>query len=251
MKVKIIILCVILMFFIKNLNAQFFVPFITIDTDGWTNIREKPNALSKIVGKVHRYQIFYFIVECDDDYGNYSSNNWLLIHTGQVSGYIYKKKICNIEELPSLKTIKTIRHIGKGGGIIYDDEGTIICANDTLTVTMQVQPFDKTKHKLRVENTHDGEHVWSIDDQRFYGTENRMPDREIKSLEILHNEKKTLINLCSINNLYDPHTMKVFLGQHGELYLFISGGGDAGWYGVWLSVVDGDILDKCFEDNCW
>jgi hypothetical protein len=53
-----------------------------------------------------------------------------------------------------------------------------------------------------------------------------------------------------MENLYDPHTMQVHIGQNGELYLNISGGKDEGQYSVWYSIVDGNIVYECFEDFC-
>jgi hypothetical protein len=248
-----IILWVILMLFIKNLDAQsYYVPFITIDMDGYTNIREQPNTTSRIIGKVYRYQIFYFMGEdCDDDLSNYSTDNWLYIHTDQVSGYIYKKKIFSLYNLSMLRTAKSIKHIDDKRVLRIDDSGKIVCTNDTLVITMQVQPFNKTKHKLHLRNDEDGEHVLKIDNQDFYGTNYRMPISEIESIEISCNGKKTLIEQNRIKNLYNPHTMSAGLGQNGELYLFIEGGGDAGQYGVWMSIIGGKILYECFDINCW
>jgi hypothetical protein len=238
------ILSVTLILFAKTLDAQFWVPFITIDPDGYTNIREQPNAKSKIVGKVYKYQIFYFIgEECDDDLSNYSSDSWLFINTDQVSGYIYKKKIFTLWNLPALKRKKSIQQ--------DDNEGSIIVANDTLTVCMQIQPFDKNIHKLKIKNDEDGEHVWSIDEEDFYGTDYRMPFREIKSIEVSYNGRIKTLQQSKLKKFYNPSSMRVYLGHYGELYIAIGGGADAGSYGVWMSIVDGDILYECYQDNCW
>jgi hypothetical protein len=114
-----------------------------------------------------------------------------------------------------------------------------------------MKPFDKDKHELKITNDHDGEHVWHIDGKDFYGTGYRMPVREIQMIEILCNGIKTVLPDEKIKKLYNPHTMNVHIGQNGELYLNIYGGGDDGQYSVWFSIVDGNVMYECFEDYCW
>jgi hypothetical protein len=232
-------------FFINNLSAQHCVPFITLDPDGYTNIRKEPNSKSEIVGKVCQYQVFVFTVECDDDLSNYDTSNWIPVSTNKQSGYIYRKNLLQLNKLPTLKKRQTIK-------CNSNIRGKLINSNDTLTVTIYMEPFDRNKHELEITNDSDGEHVWSIDGNFFYGSSgNRMPVREIKMIEILCNERKTTLSNERMENLYDPHTMQVHIGQTGELYLNISGGGDEGRYSVWFSIVDGNIVYECFEDFCW
>lgn len=235
----------IFLFLNSNLCGQYCVPFITMDPDKYTNLREDPDSKSKIVGKVFQYEIFCFIgIECDDDLSNYYGRNWIPVSTDKKSGYIYKKNLLQLDKLPSLKERQTIKHN-------YDTHGKLVNSNDTLTVIMSIEPFDKNKHNLEITNDHDGEHVWRIDGKDFLGTGYRMPVRKIKMVEIICKDKKTILPDEKIENLYDPHTMQVHIGQTGELYLNISGGGDEGWYSVWFSIVDGNILYECFEDHCW
>jgi hypothetical protein len=242
---KKILLLLSSLFLISYLSAQHCIPFITIDPDGYTNIREKPNNKSKIVDKVYKHQVFVFIVECDDDYANYSTSNWLPVTTNyKGGGYIYRKNILQIDKLPSL----AIRRKLYNNTITHD---TLINSNDTLSAIMYIAPFDKDKHELKITNDHDGEHVWLIDGKDFYGTGYRMPVREIQAIEILCKGTKVVLPDEKIKRLYNPHTMHVHIGQNGVLYLNIGGGGDDGQYAVWFSIVDGNIVYECFEDYCW
>jgi hypothetical protein len=232
-------------FFINSLNAQQCVPFITLDPDGYTNIRKEPNSKSQIVTKVYQYQVFVFTVECDDDLSNYDESNWIPVSTNKQSGYIYKKNLLRLDKLPSLKEKQTI----KCNSII---RGKLISSNDTLTVIIYMEPFDKNIHELEITNDSDGEHIWRIDGNFFYGSSgNRMPVREIKMVEILCGGRKTVLPKEKMENLYDPHTMRVHIGQTGELYLNIGGGGDEGQYSIWFSIVNENIVYECFEDFCW
>jgi hypothetical protein len=243
MRKKLILLS--LVFFINSLSAQHCVPFITLDPDGYTNIREEPNSKSKIVTKVYQYQVFVFTVECDDDLSNYDESNWIPISTNKQSGYIYRKNLLQLDKLPFLEKKQTI----KSNSDIY---GKLVNSNDTLSVTIYMEPFDKNMHDLEITNDSDGEHVWSIDGKIFYGSSgNRMPVREIKKVEILCKDKKMKLSKEKMENLYDPHTMQVRIGRNGELYLNISGGGDEGQYSIWFSIVDGNIVYECFENFCW
>jgi hypothetical protein len=245
MSTKIFTVLYSFLFLVSNLNAQYCVPFITLDSDGYTNLREKPNSKSKIVDKVYKYEVFCFIgIECDDNLANYDDSNWIPVSTDQKGGYIYRKNILRLDKLHSLKVKQKINNNSVTQGILIN-------ANDTLSVVMHMKPFDKDKHELKITNDYDGEHVWYIDGKDFYGTGHRMPVREIKTIEILCKGIKTVLPNEKTKKFYNPHTMCVRIGQSGELYLNICGGGDENQYSVWVSIVDGNIVYECFEDYCW
>ena len=45
--------------------------------------------------------------------------------------------------------------------------------------------------------------------------------------------------------------MGAVIGFDGEIYLTMGGGGDAAWYGVWFSIVEGEIVYETMLTNCW
>jgi hypothetical protein len=230
-----------------ELKAQgYSTPFISIDKDGYTNVREKPDGKSKIVGKVFKYQVFYFgdDDECGGNIANYSSSKWLPIFTDSVSGYVYKKNIMDLQALPCIT--------GKYNLNSSSTKGFILFMNDSLKIAMEIIPFDEKAHKFEIEKTEwDGDEVYTIDEQRFYGTNNRLPTCEIKKIEINYKSKITILPKDKINIYYEPRVMVVYIGLDGELYLCIAGGGDAGQYTVWFSIVNDEIVHNSMEDHCW
>jgi hypothetical protein len=97
-------LIVALCFLPQSINANDFgALFISIDKDGYTNIHKKPNVKSKIVGTVHKYQVFF----CEMEFGEEATGMWLPINTDSISGFIYKEKVFSLDKLPVIKGYNT------------------------------------------------------------------------------------------------------------------------------------------------
>jgi hypothetical protein len=204
---------------------QHSLPFIINDSDGWTNIRQEMNSQSQIVGKVYDYEVFFFT---GSNLSGYS--NWIPVIAGQKRGYMHRKLILQLDKLPSLRENQTIN----------SNHDVLSNANDTLSVSLYMSPFDQTKHTI----THtEGEYV-RIDGYDF----SKMPSHEIKAIEIISKGIRTVLPNDELKDLYNPHTMRVYIGPKGELYLNICGGimddSGQGIYSVWLSIVNKSIMYK-------
>lgn len=212
-----------------NLQAQ----YITIDKDGYTNIRKQPNAQSGIVGKVYKYQVFYAAkdIPCSDGEFMDDSSNWLQITTDMntAAGYIYKKMVYPLDELPLLNNIK-------------EDENVFICRNDSIEVTLITQPFDRKAHKIKKIQIEEDYQMEVIEGERAYGTDGWLPYNEIKEISVKYKGKKLLLPRSKFKHFYDPRGMSVRVGSDNELYIMFGGGDGSGWYDVCLSVVNGDIV---------
>jgi hypothetical protein len=236
---KIIIVVILSIFTISEMSAQYSATFITIDPDGYTNIREQPNTKSKIVGKVYKYQMFSFLgKECDDYLENHWADSWLYVFNDKVKGYIYQKKILEINRLPSLTIKRTIKN--------RFETGYITCANDTLSVTMQIQAFNEQNH-IGAERL-----LGSVNDpfDKKVMREREWEETEIKEISLITNDDKVILPYEKIKDYCNPQIMHVHIGRNGELYIYIGGGTEGEWYTVWLSVLNGKIVDTCFEYRC-
>jgi hypothetical protein len=184
--------------------------------------------------------------ECDDDLGNYENNSWLYVYVfnKDVKGYIYKKKILEIRNLPSLKMKRNLKNTSAK---TINGTGNIVCSNDTLSVTMQVQIFDE-QHHIGTE--------WLHGTVKTPSTKETMDahgefETEIREIIVMDKEIKYILSYEMIKDYCNPHTMHVHIGKDGELYIYIGGGTEEESYSLWLSVVNGEIVDTCFEDHCW
>lgn len=83
-------------------------PAIICDSDGYTNIRERPDRDSKIVGRLLRNQLFFFTPASDTE--------WYQVYTDELSpsiGYIHKSRITLYNDFPD--TIKEQVHKTRNG----------------------------------------------------------------------------------------------------------------------------------------
>jgi hypothetical protein len=229
----------------RGLNAQFNLPFIINDEDGYTNLREQPNGKSKIVGKVNKFQVFLAFGEpCEDNPGYDPKNNWVYVKTDDIKGYIYSKNIMMLFKLPELKEKKlTKRGFNNKQATLTD---SLIRANDSLVVTMILQPINKQLHQFVIE---EGERAWIDGRNDYHG--DRVPAIEIRSIEISCKGKKSILQSDKLKDLFDPNDLGVYIGMNGELYIFIGGSGDESQYGIWFSVVNREVKYTCFTNYCW
>lgn len=231
-----------------------YIPFVIVDKDGYTNIREQPNANSKIIGKIHKYQLFFSIDGNFCESGMYATDHWEAIESdGNPNGYIYKKNILQINNLPSLKSKGKDDFSLSSNGIT-----TIIRANDSIQITIGLQSYDRKNHQGWIYGGTSDAYEKHIVKQQV-GNEvkeveifdNNQVETEIKIIEIIYNGQKTTLPIDKIQNYCDPLNITAYIGFDGELYLGISGGGDAAGYGVWFSIVNGEIVFETMVNNCW
>jgi len=215
-----------------------YTPFIIIDKDGYTNIREKPDANSKIVGKINKYQLFFSI---DGDFcgsGMFATDNWEPIESdGNPNGYIYKKNILRIDSLPYL-----MQKENSNFTLSSDSTAIIVIANDSIQITMRLQPFNKYNHS----NSPYGGSSDDIKENIDYNIKT-----EIKEIEIVCNGQKTILPKDKIYEYCDIGYMGAWVGFDGEIYFTMGGGSQAAWYGVWFSIVGGEIVYETMINNCW
>jgi hypothetical protein len=227
---KIVTILLLFILSVNTLKAQ--CPYIIVDKDGYTNVREQPNSKSKIIGKIYKYQIFFSI----DDFcgsGMFSTDTWeAILSDKNPDGYIYKKNILSIYKLPYI--------VGKGIFELTQEnkESIIIAKNDSVKIIMKLQPFNKLNHKGWV-----------------YGgnsdvLEEKLINNEIKEIEIIYRDTKTIFPPQRINEYCDVSFVRVYIGYEGELYLYFGGGGDAGNYAVWFSIVNGIIHYETMAISC-
>ena len=82
-------------------KEQLFRPAIINDTDGYSNLREKPDSKSKIVGRLKTNELFF--------YSPIGNSDWYPVkkeETSEILGYIHKTRITKYSNLPQLIKLK-------------------------------------------------------------------------------------------------------------------------------------------------
>ncbi len=229
---------------VLSANAQLYT---TVDKDGYTNIREKPTASSKIIDRVLQYEVIfsanYF---CDNDFSDTTlSPNWTAVKKDWATpvGYIYNKNLRVIDSMP----------------ILYQDDklwsaDSVICANDTLSVLLTLKPFDINSHKVEYVEEYDYKYVRSVDGEFPKGflmpySEPAPKNREIATFTVTINNKVYNLLIDVIKSFYNPH-MVVFIGDEGDLYISISCGDGGEGYSIMLSVINGKIRHSKPSEAC-
>lgn len=201
-----------------DINAQ----YITIDKDGYTNIRKEPNTKSDIVETVKKYQVFYTVQDIPCSPVDYESNDygdWLAITTDMdtMAGYIYKKNLYSVENLPN---IAEEVWIGKDSIKIWNDDLNI-------EISISLQSYNE-KNKLS--------------DKKAYGIDGGIPSREIKEIKINNKGKTLTLPENKFKNFYDIVYIGAWLGFDGEIYIMLHGADGSAGYEVMLSVFGGEVL---------
>jgi hypothetical protein len=78
-------------------KEQLFRPGTINDTDGYTNLREKPDSKSKIVGRLKTNELFFYSPIGDSDWYPVKKEE-----TSKILGYIHKTRITKYSNLPKL-----------------------------------------------------------------------------------------------------------------------------------------------------
>jgi len=123
-----------------SIYPQASFPYTVTDPDGFTNIRAKPNAKSGIIGKLYKNEILH-IYDTGDYYSHkeFEDKNpiWLPIDENNPdgAGYVYKKNIRCIYDLPKIKIKKPDDYI-----LSFEKNG--------LQVEIEFEPFDTLNYQI-------------------------------------------------------------------------------------------------------
>jgi hypothetical protein len=223
---------------IFKVNAQCYnagTPFIIVDKDGYTNVREYPDGSSKIVGKVYKYQVFFSLDnECKVE--SYATDKWEPITYGSGDGYIYKNNIMSTFKLPSIGL--TLWTASK--------KNIISNGNDSINIAVEFQSFDYQNYK-KADWVYGGTSA-DFDDN----IKNKSISNQINELKIKYREQTIVLPQEKIKKYCDVGCINLSIGFEGDLYLSIEGGFNVGKYAVWFSIVNGEIMyESMSDDDCW
>jgi hypothetical protein len=232
-----------------HVAAQLYygVPSIIIDKDGYTNIREEPNGKSKILGQAYKKQLLW---ACCNEESTIST--WISATTLQserqarLVGYIYKQNLLLLSKLLHL-------HNELKSDIFRESNPPskflLICKNSAIIVAVEL------KH-LTNERSYGGYHLskeyyngkevigWPSEiDWSFGGAA-----CEFNSITVEYKGKKMVVSQEDLEYYYvDVHSLDVFIGLEGEVYVGFTGGAHAS-YDSWLVFDEEKLVDEYLVD---
>lgn len=120
--------------------SQASFPYLVTDKDGYTNIRSKPNAKSKIVNKVSKNEILHIYDLGDyESYDDLENKNpvWLPLYegVGDAEAYVYKNNVRCLYDLPEIRIEKTSEYI-------------LSFHNNDIAVSLEFEPFNLTNYTI-------------------------------------------------------------------------------------------------------
>ncbi len=187
------------------------------DKDGFTNIREKPNATSKIVCKIKDDELFYCL-------WNEGHEDWYEIDFRETSGFIHRSRIQSLADLPH----------EKGSKQVHD---TLFLAKAHFSIKIVKANFIKSEHKI-VDNRQKG--IFLIDGKQPWGVDFGIPREGIQSIDITMDNELVKIPKSDLADLFNPNfgSCQLYFKDKDTFYLVMQNGDAAGSYGVAFALKD-------------
>ena len=193
------------------------------DIDGYTNIREKPDAKSKIIHKVYNNEVFIYNYEIYLD-----SAKWVPVYlqpndfslglskSKDIKGYIHRSRIKPLEQLTPYN-------------------------GNNFKFEYKIEKFDSTN---RIIERQDREWIISIDGRPVWGTDGDYPRHQVNDVDVILDGKKIPINRVFYSDIYDcDNRFKIY--KYGEIYIIHQSNSDgAGYYEIVWVISEKGILQR-------
>ena len=219
----------ILAIYMIILSNYSFAQFAIIrDKDGFCNVRTSGGKNNNIIDSLEKGHLVY---------GFPNNTNWTEIdytkNKKERSGQLYKDRlmfVSNFEEIP----------------ISSKENSKIILKKEGITVVLNEQNFDKSKHKFSYYKDANDQ-IEFIDKKKYWGTDGGIPKTEYKSIVVLMGHVILLLPTTAFENLYEINldaTSVNYDKANDILYIQSMNGDGAGSYVVIWRVEKGIYKDK-------
>lgn len=234
------------------------------DPDGYTNVREKPEINSKIIAEIFENEFFHYYEK--------SKNNWFYVITNaKIKGYVHKSRL---EKVSPNKVLQiSINKFDKQTGMdiskdtivsilslendpIYlinnfnylpiekksIEDKSIAFSNPNYHIVISKNKFERNSHNIEYEE----EFINTIDGEKVFGIENRLPNYQIEKIEITDKKNSNTFLINDIKNLFEPNLdkIKVFERNNNSIIIWMMNGDGAGAYSVFFITKKDKLLKK-------
>ncbi|WET51152.1 SH3 domain-containing protein [Chryseobacterium indologenes] len=217
-------------------NIQFsFAQFAKIvDKNGYVDLRENPDAKSKIIGKINSDEIVYTF-ELDK-----TNKNWLNVYyNDKTAGYINSSKVKLIDSYEVILPITKDENkaIFKSGNIKVD------IISEKFNYNENKKFFSSSNHNgEKIEDKYKGNLIW--------GTDGTIPKTHYKSITVQIRDKKVQIPNKEIENLFNisnEFTTCYYDRKNDTLYLTMINSDGAGAYVALFKIVKGTYKERILK----
>ena len=232
-----------ILLFISLLFAELYQAQICIinDNDGYTNVRDKANQNSKIIGKITEYQAFPIDSYVQDEENK--SKDWIAVkfpinidkksdflkfEGEEKTGYIHKSRMVELENLPKFEKNEL-------------NSNKVVHQNKDVEVIIETQAFKKSEHKItQTDNGYfliDGEKAFT-----YYGGDTT----EIKTITVKSKNKTYVFPKTTFKNLMmtDAKNSVVHSENKGKLYIVFNAGDGGDSYNIIFCVKDNKLFSR-------
>lgn len=232
------ILLFISLLFVEVYQAQLCIIY---DKDGYSNVREKPDQNSKIIGKIVGHQAFAIDSYVQDEENK--SKDWIAVkfpiniekkpnflkfEGEEKTGYIHKSRLVELEKLPKFEKNEL-------------NSDKVIHQNKDFEVIIETQAFKKLNHKI----TQTDKGFFLIDGEKaftYYGGDTT----EIKTMIVKSKNQTYVFPKTTFKNLMrtDAKNSVVYSGKKGEFYIVFNAGDGGDSYNIVFCVKDNKLFSR-------
>lgn len=232
------ILLLISIFFFDVCQAQLC---IINDKDGFTNVRQKADKNSKIIGKIIEGQVFAIDSFVEDEENK--SEDWIAVkfptnvdknltfvrfEGGEKTGYIHKSRLVELETLPKFEMNEV-------------NSNQVIHHYKDIEIEIETQVFKKSDHKIT--QSEKGHYI--IDGKKtfpYYGGESS----EIKSIKIKSKNNTFDFPKIAFKNLMMiiAKNTTVYKGNKDEFYIVFNAGDGADFYNIIYCLRNNQLISR-------
>lgn len=215
--------------------------FIIHDRDGYSNVREKADQNSQIIGRIIDNQVFAIDSYIQDEENK--SKDWIAIkfpisidekskflkfEGEEKTGYIHISRLVALENLPKFEKKEL-------------NSDKVIHRNKEVEVTIETQTFQKSEHKI----TQSDKGFYLIDGEKaipYYAGETT----EIKNISFKANNKTFVLPKNSFKNLLmvTAENTSIYQGNNGESYLVFYAGDGADSYNIIFCIKNDQLFSR-------
>lgn len=187
------------------------------DSDGWTNVREKPNGNSRIINRIHEGEVYWYAFDDEGSDSNWSEIYYLTDSTdyyfsmGNYSiGYIHRSRLLELDSIDQYK--------GK-----------------EFQIEFSISPFDTTGKDITYHYYSEGKSPISINGKVIWGTDGGFPYNQLDSVMVSIGNTSFMVNPILHENLFNiSDEYRVYHWKNTWIVYQLNSDGAGTYESVWV-----------------